>query len=34
MRVRGVFFGKQSGFVFKVDATGAITSVKYALKML
>lgn len=34
MFVRGLFFGKQSGFVFKTDATGAITSVKYALRML
>jgi len=31
--VRGVFFGKSQGFVFEIDASGAIVAVKYSLKI-
>jgi hypothetical protein len=31
--VRGVFFGKSKGFVFEVDAGGAIVAAKYVLKL-
>ena len=31
--VRGVFFDNKSGFIFETDAKGAITAVKYSLKL-
>jgi hypothetical protein len=31
--VRGVFFGKDMGFIFETDANGAIVAVKYSLKL-
>jgi hypothetical protein len=31
--VRGEFFDSKSGYIFETDASGAITSVKYQLKL-
>ncbi len=31
--VRGVFFDNKMGFIFETDATGAVTAVKFSLKL-